>query len=94
VELLILFSLAFLAGLVDAVGGGGGLIQLPALLVCYPTAPLPLLFGTNKFASAQLFLSETARERFGALYALKASRSLSESVGLGTFAPATAELKA
>ena len=91
-ELLILFSLAFLAGLVDAVGGG--LIQLPALLVCYPTAPLPLLFGTNKFASAQLFLSETARERFGALYALKASRSLSESVGLGTFAPATAELKA
>ena len=51
-ELLFLFSFAFLAGLVDAVGGGGGLIQLPALLICYPTAPLPLLFGTNKFASA------------------------------------------
>lgn len=49
---LFLFLFAFLAGLVDAVGGGGGLIQLPALLVAYPTAPLPLLFGTNKFASA------------------------------------------
>jgi hypothetical protein len=45
-------------------------------------------------ALSQLFLSETAREWFSALYALKASRSLSESVGLGTFAPATAELKA
>jgi uncharacterized membrane protein YfcA len=47
-----LFIFAFLAGLIDAVGGGGGLIQLPALLVFFPNAPLSLLFGTNKFASA------------------------------------------
>lgn len=42
---------AFLAGLVDSVGGGGGLIQLPALLVTFPHTTLALLFGTNKFAS-------------------------------------------
>jgi uncharacterized membrane protein YfcA len=42
---------AFLAGLVDSVVGGGGLIQLPALLVAFPTYPVTLLFGTNKFSS-------------------------------------------
>jgi uncharacterized membrane protein YfcA len=42
---------AFAAGLVDAVAGGGGLVQLPALLVLFPDAPVPLLLGTNKVAS-------------------------------------------
>lgn len=42
---------AFVAGLVDAVAGGGGLIQLPALLVLFPDAPVPSLLGTNKVAS-------------------------------------------
>lgn len=42
---------AFLAGLVDAVAGGGGLIQLPALLVLFPASPVPTLLGTNKVAS-------------------------------------------
>ena len=46
-----LLPAAFLAGLVDSVVGGGGLIQLPALLVAFPGAPIALLFGTNKFAS-------------------------------------------
>jgi uncharacterized protein len=44
-------SAAFLAGFVDAVAGGGGLVQLPALLVSYPAQPLGMLFGTNKLAS-------------------------------------------
>jgi hypothetical protein len=44
-------SAAFVAGLVDAVAGGGGLIQLPALLVLFPDAPVPMLLGTNKVAS-------------------------------------------
>jgi uncharacterized membrane protein YfcA len=44
-------SAAFLAGLVDAVAGGGGLIQLPALLVLFPEAAVPDLLGTNKVAS-------------------------------------------
>lgn len=42
---------AFLAGLVDAVAGGGGLIQVPALLVLFPDAPVASLLGTNKVAS-------------------------------------------
>lgn len=42
---------AFLAGLIDAVAGGGGLIQLPALLVLFPEVAVPTLLGTNKAAS-------------------------------------------
>lgn len=42
---------AFLAGLIDAVAGGGGLIQLPALLVLWPKEDVPRLLGTNKVAS-------------------------------------------
>jgi uncharacterized membrane protein YfcA len=52
---------AFLAGLIDSVTGGGGLIQLPALLVAFPSAPLALLFGTNKFAGVFGTLVATIR---------------------------------
>jgi uncharacterized protein len=46
-----LAAAAFFAGLVDAVVGGGGLIQLPALLSQFPQTAIPTLFGTNKLAS-------------------------------------------
>ena len=36
------------AGFVDAVAGGGGLIQLPALLIGLHEKPIPLILGTNK----------------------------------------------
>lgn len=41
-----LTGVAFLAGVIDAIAGGGGLLTVPALL----TAGLPphLVFGTNK----------------------------------------------
>lgn len=42
---------AFVAGLVDAVVGGGGLIQIPALFAAQPGVAPATLFGTNKFAS-------------------------------------------
>lgn len=42
---------AFVAGFIDAIVGGGGLIQLPALLIAFPAVPLPILFGTNKIAA-------------------------------------------
>ena len=42
---------ALLAGLVDAVVGGGGLIQVPALFSVFPSAAPASLFGTNKLAS-------------------------------------------
>lgn len=49
--LLALGSLAFIAGFIDAVVGGGGLIQLPALLIGFPNVPIATLFGTNKIAA-------------------------------------------
>ncbi|MEY9935201.1 putative membrane protein YfcA [Catenulispora sp. GP43] len=39
------------AGGVDAIVGGGGLIQLPALLLAYPALPAAAALGTNKLAS-------------------------------------------
>lgn len=44
---------AFVAGWVDAVVGGGGLIQLPALLIGLPSdTPTAHILGTNKISSA------------------------------------------
>ncbi len=46
---LALCAFAFLAGFVDSVVGGGGLVQLPALLILLPRAtPTADVFGTNK----------------------------------------------
>jgi len=50
--LLLLCAFSFFAGLVDAIVGGGGLVQLPALLILLPGQAIPTLFGTNKMASA------------------------------------------
>ncbi|MEI6216115.1 MAG: TSUP family transporter, partial [Actinomycetes bacterium] len=36
------------AGFVDAMVGGGGLIQLPALLIGISDKPIPMILGTNK----------------------------------------------
>jgi uncharacterized membrane protein YfcA len=44
-------AVALLAGLIDAVAGGGGLVQLPGLLALYPGVAVPVLLGTNKVAS-------------------------------------------
>ena len=39
------------AGFVDAVAGGGGLVQLPALLIGISNKPIPMILGTNKIPS-------------------------------------------
>lgn len=49
IALLVLAALA--AGFVDAVVGGGGLIQLPALLLGLPGASVVQIAATNKLAS-------------------------------------------
>jgi len=46
-----LFLAAGFAGLVDALAGGGGLVQLPALLVGLPNTPTATILGTNKLPS-------------------------------------------
>ncbi|AKT52215.1 TSUP family transporter [Arsenicicoccus sp. oral taxon 190] len=48
---LLLVAAAFGAGWVDAVVGGGGLIQLPALLLGLPGASPAQILATNKLAS-------------------------------------------
>ncbi len=58
--LVILFAVAFTAGFIDAIAGGGGLLTIPALL----TAGLPphLVLGTNKLCAT--FGSGTASYTF------------------------------
>jgi len=51
ITLCLLALSAFTAGFIDAVVGGGGLIQIPFLLITFPKMPLPILFGTNKIAA-------------------------------------------
>lgn len=50
-QLILLCVAAFAAGLIDAVVGGGGLIQIPALFSVLPQATPATIFGTNKLAS-------------------------------------------
>lgn len=49
--LALLVLAAGLAGWVDAVSGGGGLVQLPALLIGLPNAAPATVLGTNKLSS-------------------------------------------
>jgi len=50
IEISLVLVAAFGAGLIDAMAGGGGLIQLPALFAAFPTAPHTTLLGTGKLA--------------------------------------------
>ncbi len=49
-DFLLLGCAAFIAGLIDAVVGGGGLIQIPALFSMLPNTAPATIFGTNKLA--------------------------------------------
>lgn len=49
-SVILVCSLIFLAGFIDAIAGGGGLISLPAYLSV--GLPAHLAIGTNKFSSA------------------------------------------
>jgi hypothetical protein len=42
---------AFFAGFIDAIGGGGGMIQVPALFAGFPGSSPAVLLGTNKLGS-------------------------------------------
>jgi hypothetical protein len=50
-DIVLVSLMSALAGFVDAVVGGGGLILVPALFATYPTAHPATLLGTNKSAS-------------------------------------------
>ena len=48
---LLLLVAAFASGLVDAIAGGGGLIQVPALFAAYPDTHPATLLSANKVSS-------------------------------------------
>ena len=50
-DLAIVCTASLLAGFVDAIVGGGGLILVPSLFAAFPGAAPATLFGTNKGAS-------------------------------------------
>lgn len=50
-EIFILCTAAFAAGFIDAIVGGGGLVQTPATLVTLPQYPVATLLGTTKIPS-------------------------------------------
>jgi uncharacterized membrane protein YfcA len=61
VEVILFLVLASgFAGFVDSVAGGGGLIQLPSLLISMPNTAPSLLLGTNKLPSFLGTLGATA----------------------------------
>ena len=49
--ILLLCVFAALAGFIDAVVGGGGLVQLPAIMILLPGVPIATLLGTTKLAA-------------------------------------------
>lgn len=50
-DLILLLFFGFLAGFIDAMAGGGGLIQLPALFIFQPQLGLAQTLATNKLAA-------------------------------------------
>lgn len=73
-------SAAFIAGYVDAIAGGGGLIQLPVLLFTLPHTALATVLGTNKFsavfgtsAAAHQFNKKLRVDRRVAIYMMSAA---------------------
>jgi uncharacterized protein len=50
-ELIILCFAALIAGFIDAIVGGGGLVQTPATLITLPQFPVATLLGTTKIPS-------------------------------------------
>jgi uncharacterized membrane protein YfcA len=67
IQLSLLCVLAYCAGLIDAAVGGGGLIQIPALINVFPAAHEATLFGTNKLA-AVCGTSVAARSYIGRMH--------------------------
>ncbi|MEF7616805.1 TSUP family transporter [Aquincola sp. MAHUQ-54] len=50
-DLLLAAMASALAGFIDAIVGGGGLVLLPAMFAIFPSAPPSTLLGTNKGAA-------------------------------------------
>ena len=102
VEIAIFLAIASgFAGFVDAIAGGGGLIQLPSLIIALPNKELPLILGTNKVpsifgttAAARNYFKNikpdiplTLTMMFPAFIGSMAGAALAASVPVGFFRP-------
>ncbi|MCJ7451809.1 MAG: TSUP family transporter [Steroidobacteraceae bacterium] len=83
-EIPFVLAAAFGAGVVDAMAGGGGLIQLPALFAAYPVTPQATLLGTGKLAGLAGTTSAAARY----LRHVRLDRSLVIAAAAAAFAAA------
>lgn len=79
--ILSLIFFAFCAGAIDAAVGGGGLIQIPALMGAMPQLGPATVFGTNKLAS----ICGTASAAFSFLRRVSLSWKLLLVVGICAF---------
>ncbi len=96
ITVLALVLAAFAAGWVDAVVGGGGLIQLPALLIGLPAdTPPAAILGTNKVSSvwgtgvSSLLYAIKVRPEWGSVLPLVIGSSTGSALGaqLARFLP-------
>jgi len=82
IEIIIsLVIFAFCAGAIDAAVGGGGLIQIPAIMGAMPQLAPATVFGTNKLAS----ICGTASAAFSFLRKVQLSWKLLGVIGLCAF---------
>lgn len=79
--ILSLVFFAFCAGAIDAAVGGGGLIQIPALMGALPHYSTATVFGTNKLAS----ICGTASAAFSYLRQVKIQWKLLAVIGITAF---------
>jgi uncharacterized protein len=79
-DIVLVLIAAFGAGCIDAMVGGGGLIQVPALFGVYPNAAPPILLGTSKFAG--FFGTSSAVLRFAGKVAIPWRELLPLGIGV------------
>ncbi len=82
-DLVLIIAASFLAGLVDAIVGGGGLVLLPAMFAGFPSAAPATLLGTNKFAAVwgTLFAARRFARRVSLRWALLLPAAATALVG-------------
>ena len=79
--ILSLVFFAFCAGAIDAAVGGGGLIQIPAIMGAMPQLAPATVFGTNKLSS----IFGTASAAFSFFRRVSLSWKLLLVIGIGAF---------
>lgn len=82
--LTLLCFFAFLAGFIDSMVGGGGLIQLPAMLLLLKGVPTPTILGTGKVSS--LMGTAAALRRYAGQVPMQWRAVAPAAIAAGTFA--------